>query len=107
MSRSSCAGVPVGGQFFRPQQPNLAGPRVDDTRLYHPAHTGVLGLGQGLRNSVVTLVEPVLVEPNQRPPAVRIEVALLLSEDLVEGLIDKSEGVATETRFPVASNTFA
>ena len=48
-----------------------------------------------------------LLEPGQCPAAVGVEVALLLGQRLVEGLVDQRQRLANGSGLPSASSTFA
>ena len=69
-----------------------------DARLHHAGDAGVLGLGEGLGHAVLPLVETRLLEPRHRPSAVGVEVALLLGQRLVEGLVDERQRLAHRER---------
>ena len=55
---------------------------------------GVLGLERALGHAVLALGEARLLEPGQRPAGVGVEVALLLGQRLVEGLVDERQRLA-------------
>ena len=59
-----------------------------------PRDAGVLGLGQRLRHAELAFGEARLLKPGQRPAGIGVEVALLLSEHLVKGLVDEGKGLA-------------
>ena len=82
------------GQLARLEQPHLAALRFEDAGLDHAGDAGVLGLGELLGHAVLALVEARLLEPGQRPAAVGVEVALLLGQRLVEGLVDERQRLA-------------
>ena len=63
-----------------------------------PGDAGVLGLGERLGHAVLAFGEARLLEPRQRPAAVGVEVALLLGERLVEGLVDERQRLAHRER---------
>ena len=67
---------------------------VEDAGLDHAGDAGVLGLGERLGHAVLALGEARLLEPGQRPAAVGVEVALLLGQRLVEGLVDERQRLA-------------
>ena len=90
--------VPVFGQFHGLQQPNLAATRYQDASIHHTTDAGVLGLRQRLGHAVLTLSEARLLEPRQRPAAVRVEVALLLGQRLVERLVDERQRLTHRNR---------
>ena len=70
----------------------------DNTCLDHAADARVLGLGQRLGHAVLALGEAGLLEPRQRPAAVGVEVALLLGQRFVEGLVDERKRLAHRER---------
>ena len=86
--------VPVGGQLLGPEQPHLAALRFEDARLDHAGDARVLGLGELFGHAVLALGEARLLEPGERPAAVGVEVALLLGQRLVEGLVDERQRLA-------------
>src|SRR5262249_16733388 len=59
-----------------------------------PVYAGVLALGELLGTTEVTIREAVLFEPGDGPAAVGVEVALLLGQRLVEGLVHQRERIA-------------
>ena len=93
-----CRRVPVGGQLVGPEQAHLAALRREDARLDHAGDAGVLGLGERLGHAVLALGEARLLEPGQRPAAVGVEVAFLLGQRLVEGLVDERQRLAHRER---------
>ena len=92
------AGSQSAGSSLGLQQPHLAALRLEDAGLDHAGDAGVLGLGERLGHTVLALGEPVLLEPGQRPAAVGVEVALLLGQRLVEGLVDERQRLAHRER---------
>ena len=85
---------PVFGQLMRPEQADFARTGTQYARLHHTRNAGVLGRRQRLRYAVIAFSEPRLLEPRQCPSGIGVEVALLLSEHLVKGLVDEGEGFA-------------
>ena len=67
---------------------------VEDAGLDHAGDAGVLSLGERLGHAVLALGEARLLEPSQRPAAIGVEVALLLGQRLVEGLVDERQRLA-------------
>ena len=59
-----------------------------------PATLVFLALRERLGHTVLALGEARLLEPGQRPAAVGVEVALLLGQRLVEGLVDERQRLA-------------
>ena len=59
-----------------------------------PATLVFLALESCLGHAVLALGEARLLEPGQRPAAVGVEVALLLGQRLVEGLVDERQRLA-------------
>ena len=74
---------------------------------HHAGDAGVLGLGEGLGHAVLALVETGLLEPRHRPARVGVEVAFLLSQRLVEGLVDERQRVAHRERLARGVEHFA
>jgi len=63
-------------------------------RLRHARDSCVLGFGKRLGYAVLALGETRLLKPRQRPATVGVEVAFLLGQCFVEGLIDERESFA-------------
>jgi hypothetical protein len=63
-----------------------------------PLDAGVLGLGELLGDAVLALGKARLLEPGERPAAVGVEVAFLLGQRLVEGLVDQRQRLAHAER---------
>ena len=80
------------------QQAHLAGLGHQDARLDQPGHAGVLGLGELLGDAVIALGKADLLEPGQRPAGIGVEIAFLLGQRLVEGLVDQGQRGAHRDR---------
>ena len=63
-----------------------------------PSTRGVLGLGELFGDTVIALGKADLLEPGQRPAGVGVEVAFLLGQRLVEGLVDQRQRGAHRER---------
>jgi hypothetical protein len=98
--------VPVRWQLVGTEEPHLAALRCEDTRLHHAGDARVLSLGERLGHAVFALGEARLLEPRQRPAAVGVEVALLLGQRLVEGLVDERQCLAHGERLALGVEHF-
>ena len=72
-----------------------------------PATLVSLALESSLGHAVLALGEARLLKPGQRPATVGVEVALLLGQRFVEGLVDECQRLRTESGLPSASSTLA
>ena len=63
----------------------------DDAGLDQAIHARVLGLGKLFGHAVIALGKADLLEPGQRPAGVGVEVAFLLGQRFVEGLVDQRQ----------------
>ena len=87
--RLSLAGSQSSGNSVGRNKRTLPWLEVAMPAASRPEHAGVPGVGEGLGGAVLPRLEPLLLKPGQCPPAVRVEVAFLLGERLIEGLIDE------------------
>ena len=78
-----------------------------ESRFDQAGDARVLGLGENFGDAVLTLVESVLLEPSDCPPAVRIEVTFLFGEHFVKGPVDQRQRIADRERLTFASSTLA
>ncbi len=92
------ARVPTRLELGGAQEPHLALPGLQDPGLDHARHARVLGLGEGLGGAELAGLEPLLLEPGDRPAGVGVEVPLLGGQHPVERLVDGSQRLAHRER---------
>src|ERR1035441_1255240 len=87
-------GVPVRWQFIRTEQSHISTLRRENSRIHHADNTCVLGYRERLSNTVRAYIKPRLFKPCDSPACIRIEVALLISQCLVECVVYESQCIA-------------
>lgn len=98
--------IPASGQLIPPQQADLAATGANDASLVQAAHASVLGLGECLGIAERTFPHAILLEPGDSPAGVGIVLALILSLDLIENLIDETQSGPDRHRLPVGFDDF-
>jgi hypothetical protein len=86
--------IPIVRQFVGFEQAHLAALRGKNARFDHAADAGVFGLGECLGHIKLPFGKPLLLEPGDSPTRVGVEITLLLGQNFVERLVDKSERFA-------------
>ena len=99
--RRRSRGSQSSGSSSRPSSRTLPPPERGSRPRPCPSTDDVHRHGQLLGHAVRTLVEPRTARTSDRPPGLRVELALLLVEHLVEHLVDQPERRAHPHRRPV------
>ena len=70
--------LPIARQFVRPEQPDLASPLLEDSRISHTGGAGILCSREYVGDAELALRKTRLLKPRDRKTCVGVEVTILL-----------------------------